>query len=254
MKRIILAFWACFLTGLSPSFAQPVPVGAATSGIQIEELSLSIRHFDGDLTFPFRTRQIEGQVALRLAPAFGVQLDVAHGENQFGWATSGANLHAWVQVMDGLRFGGFVGQATNDGFRHDLYGIEALWSRGPVTIEAFLGERYITARGGIVLGDRDSPIAGIAGRFAVNDRLTLMVGYDQLRYKGFLAQTHSEWHLGAAYAITDHLEISGKLRQNSSSAGGPDRTLFALGLTFYPTARKGGFSLRSFTPGGMLDY
>lgn len=101
-------------------------------------------------------------------------------------------------------------------------------------------QRRIHAKGGIVLGDPVSPIAGLEARYAVNDRLTISAGYDRLEYRGFLAQTHSEVNLGVTYAASDMVEVFGKARRHTRDAGGTgiSSTLFALAVTLYPTGPK----------------
>lgn len=63
-------------------------------------------------------------------------------------------------------------------------------------------------------------------------------------------------NLGVTYAASDMVEVFGKVRRHTRDAGGPgiSSTLFALGVTLYPTGQKPTFSTRSFTPGGQFDY
>ena len=248
------------ITCLTALSSVPLPVGAEPSqidsfGVAVEEFSLSLRHFGSSDLFYMGGEQIEGQLALRFADRFGVQVDLGRIKTEYDLTSSALNLHANFKLSESLTIGGFLGQVDNQLYRYDIHGIEAIWQAGKLEIEAHLGKEHFSTKGLDYSRVRDSNIAGVEARFAVNDRLTLSAGLDQWRIPGAFGSTFREAHLGASFAINEFAEFHGELRhhRDERARSGSDEVL-TLGVTLYPTARKGGFGFRTYTPSGQISY
>ena len=178
---------------------------------------------------------MDGQFAVEFGGAIGAQIDLGYSHYAGNIANPyyTAGVHLTFNTSPNLMLGAFYFYDASGGSANAYYGVEAMYSTGPVTLEGFVS----------ILDAIDSTFGytmmGVDARYDLNGPMGLIAGIASAPSNDF-----SFYYAGISYDVTDAISLEARYGQNVDSSGSYDVVALQFSYAFGDDAKL--FRMRNF--------